>query len=238
MQRTLIENLEEYDPNNPEHRDPKKYKIHAGTVFDHTMEALRQSKSTDPVTNIALMLHDLGKPVSQTVDPETGRVQYKGHEKGGLDVFKIVSDRLRFSNDQKESIQFGIENHMVGHKMGELKKSKLLNLRQNKNWGVLKDVIYGDEASRKHLFNPEEHEAKMNKAEDLATQFGKKDEFEKKMSTLVNGRLIMDLIPKIRGTDIGKVKEQVRDWIVMNDFNVNSNQINQFIQKAGKELGY
>lgn len=122
--------------------------------------------------------------------------------------------------------------------MGELKKSKLLNLRQNKNWGVLKDVIYGDEASRKHLFNPEEHEAKMQKAEELATQFGKKDEFEKKIYTLVNGRLIMDILPKIKGSDIGKVKDQTRDWIVMNDFNVSPEQISQFIQKAGKEIGY
>jgi hypothetical protein len=160
------------------------------------------------------------------------------YEKRGLDIFKIVSDRLKFSNNQKESIQFGIENHMVGHKMGELKKSKLLNLRQNKNWDVLKNVIYGDEASRKHLFNPEEHEAKMQKAEELATQFGKKDEFEKKISALVNGRMIMDILPKIKGSDIGKIKDQTRDWIVMNDFNVSSEQISQFIQKAGNELGY
>lgn len=209
-----------------------------GNVFEHTMEALRQSKSNDALTNIALMFHDLGKPASQSFDPVTGRVKYLGHESSGLPIFDAISERLKFSNEQKDAIRFGIENHMIGHKMGELKKSKLLNLRQNKNWDVLKNVIYGDEASRKHLFNPEEHETKMKKTEELAAQFGKKEEFEKKMSSFVNGRMIMDVVPGIKGADIGKIKDQVRDWIVSNDFNIDPTQVNSYIQKIAKEIGY
>lgn len=183
------------------------------------------------------LCHDVGKLISKRY--EDGKVNYRGHEGESKRVLDIIADRLKLSNEQKEAIPFAAENHMIGHKMDELKKSKLLTLRQNKNWDVLKHTIWADEASRgPTLFDPKEYEDKMNKAETLAHQFGQKQDFEKKIAGFVNGQLIMTLIPGIKGPDIGIIKNQVRDWIVQNDFKVAPKEVKEYIEDRARELNY
>lgn len=209
-----------------------------GNVFEHTMEALRKSNSNDPITNIAIMFHDLGKTITQTYDIDTRNVKYHGHEAEGVKLFDIIVKRLKFNNEDRDAITFAIEHHMLGRSFTDIKKSKLLQLRQDKNWSVLKNTIYGDEAARKHLFDPNEYETRMNKVEDITNKFGEKKAFETKMSGYVDGRMIMNVIPLIKGTDVGTIKNQAREWIIANDFNVSPDDVTKFIKHLGRELGY
>ena len=127
---------------------------------------------------------------------------------------------------------------MLTHNLVDMKKARILSIRQNPNWEVLKNVVYSDEAARKHLFNPQEHETKMNKVEDISKRFGEKQAFEKRMATFVDGRMIMTLLPKIKGINIGIIKDKTRDWIITNDFNVTKEEVVNYIQTLGRELGY
>ena len=224
-----IDVMDQYE-HSPEHHPE-------GNVFQHTMGALRQSKSNDPITNMAIMFHDLGKPASRTYS-DTGSVQYHGHEKAGIDVFNAVSNRLKLSNEEKEAIKFAIEYHMVGHHITDLKKSKILSLRQNKNWDLLRNVLWSDDASRQGAFEPKYHLKNMEEVEKILQQFGEKEAFEKRMNALVNGQLIMSLIPKIKGKDIGSIKEQTREWVIQRDFNVTKEEVARFITDRAAELGY
>lgn len=230
--------LMEYDYTNPDHNNPEKYKIHNGTVLDHTLEALRKSNSNDPITNLAILFHDLGKTITQTYDIDTRNVKYHGHEAEGVKLFDIIVKRLKFNNEDRDAITFAIEHHMLGRSFTDIKKSKLLQLRQDKNWNVLKNTIYGDEAARKHLFDPNEYETRMNKVEDITNKFGEKKAFETKLSGYVDGRMIMNVIPLIKGTDVGTIKNQAREWIIANDFNVSPDDVTKFIKHLGRELGY
>lgn len=238
MQKIFNEhNVEKYDPNNIDHNNPQKYKIHAGTVFQHTMEALKNSKSNDPLVNMAILFHDIGKLVTKTYAPDTNKVRYHGHEGESNKVFDKIANRLKFTNEQKEAILFAAENHMIGHKLDEVKKSRLLHLRQNKNWDTLKHTIYADEASRGSTkFDPNEYETRMNKVEDIANKFGAKQDFEKRMSGYVDGRMIMNILPKIKGTDIGIIKNAVREWIITNDFNVTPEEVTAKIKELGQGI--
>jgi tRNA nucleotidyltransferase/poly(A) polymerase len=210
-----------------------------GNVFAHTMSALRTSKSNDPLVNMAILFHDIGKLVTKTYAPDTNKVRYHGHEGESNKVFDNVANRLKFTNEQKEAILFSAQHHMIGHKLDEVKKSRLLNLRQNKNWDTLKHTIYADEASRGATkFDPTDYEKRMNQVEDVTKKFGEKQEFEKKMSGFVDGRLIMNLVPLIKGTDIGKIKDTTREWIITQDFNVSSDDVVKYVKHLGRELGY
>ena len=77
----------------------------------------------------------------------------------------------------------------------------------------------------------EEHETKMQRAEDVHKMFGAKEEFEKKMSGLINGQMIMDQLPDIKGPIIGQIKDKVRDWIIQNQFKVTPEEVNSKIQE-------
>ena len=204
-----------------------------GDAYEHTMAAIRASTSTNPITNLAVAFHDLGKAITLTFN-DTGKPQYKGHENEGLVLIDAIANRLKFSNKDKHSIKFAMANHMQFHHIKDMKKSKVLSMRQSPDWEHLKHTMYSDEASRgAPLFNPEEFQAKMDYIEDVYKKFGETAEFEAKMATLITGKIIIDLIPGIKGPVIGKIKDAVRQWIVDNDFNVTPSQVEQKIKELG-----
>ena len=210
-----------------------------GNVFAHSMSALRASKSNDPIVNVSILFHDLGKLITKGYDEKTKKVHYRGHEGESSKVLNKIADRLKFTNEQREAILFSCENHMIGHKLDEVKKSRLLHLRQNKNWDVLKHTIYADEASRGITkFDPNDYENRMNQVEDVTKKFGEKQAFEKRMSGYVDGKMIMSIVPLIKGTDIGKIKDATREWIIAKDFLVAPEQVVAFIKQQARELGY
>lgn len=46
---------------------------------------------------LAGLLHDVGKPLSRDVDPESGRIAFYRHDKVGAEVMDGVAERLRMS---------------------------------------------------------------------------------------------------------------------------------------------
>ena len=151
-------------------------------------------------------------------------------------MFQDIAQRLKFSNDERQAITFAIENHIKGHNIDKMSSKKVLGLRQDKNWQRLKDVMWSDESVRGNLFNPEEFDKKMDYVEKIYNDFGDREEFEKRMSQLINGKMIMELIPDIKGQDIGKVKNMVRDEIIQRKFNVSLDEVKDLIFKHFKHI--
>lgn len=208
----------------------------APDVLGHVLAALKTSNSKDYIVNLSILFHDLGKAITQTKD-DTG-VHYHGHEDKSVEVIETLANRLKFSNEEKLAMQFAAEYHMHGHKFPELKTSKLLNIRQNPNWPILQQTIKADKQARGDKYDQQRYEDDMKYVDNIFTKFGEKQAFEKKMSAFVDGRLIMGLVPKIKGTDIGKIKDATREMIISKDFNVDKNEVINFIQQQAKELGY
>jgi putative nucleotidyltransferase with HDIG domain len=59
----------------------------------------------------ALLLHDIGKPATQSLDPGGG-IHFYGHEKTGAALAARISQRLRFSARERSFIDFIIGNHL------------------------------------------------------------------------------------------------------------------------------
>jgi len=207
-----------------------------GDAYQHTLAALRTSRSKDPLTNLAIMFHDIGKnkEVHKVVD---GRSTYFGHHSEGAKLFDKIADRLKFSNDEREAIKFVIDNHMLGYQMKQgMKKSTMLAMRNSPYWEHLKECFYADIMSRGIPSRIDDFNEIVDKLDHIQKVMGEKEAFEKKMSALVDGRFIMNLIPGIIGQDIGTIKNQTREWIVKNDFKVSKDQVADYIKKAGMML--
>jgi len=212
-----------YIIDNPEHQDSTRHEIIQGDAYDHTLAALRASKETDPVHLLAIAFHDLGKATTHKVEGE--KHSYAGHE-SELYLIDRIADRLKISNKDREALKFAMEHHMKAHKFEEINKNKVIAIRQNHNWPYLKSTIYADDASRgKPLFDEAAFQKRLDYVENMFKTFGDTQAFELKMSALVSGQLIMQLIPTIKGPDIGRIKNAVRQWIVDNEFNVDANDV-------------
>lgn len=95
-------------------------KYHKAYVFGHTMEALHNAETcdrfpkewADEYVRIALFFHDFGKPASKTTD-EAGYDHFYGHAPVSAEIAEQVMRRLRFSNQEIETITELIANHDV-----------------------------------------------------------------------------------------------------------------------------
>ena len=81
-----------------------------GDVFQHTLLALEQlPKGVSPVLALAVLLHDVGKPVTQTFED---RIRFNWHEKVGARMAGEICRRLRMPTRETEHIVWLVESHM------------------------------------------------------------------------------------------------------------------------------
>lgn len=200
-----------------------------GGVWDHVLAAVKASESTDPITNLAILFHDIGKAVTRGYK-ETGEVTYHGHEEAGVPIFDTISSRLRFSNSERDAIAYAIEHHMKGHLINQMADKKIIPIRQSPHWDTFKHVVKADAKARLHLWDPESFQRDMDRIEAVYKKFGDTAAFEAKMSKLIDGRKVMQ-IANVKGAEIGRIKNLVRDKIVELEFQVTPEQVEDMIRQ-------
>lgn len=108
-----------YDQNNPHHEQE---------LGDHLLNVLERvtEKTDDPDVRFAALLHDIGKPNSAWVDPETGSNHYyqkelddgtilgANHEEVGAEMVRELMSRLRYPNDRIDRVSELVNHHMYG----------------------------------------------------------------------------------------------------------------------------
>lgn len=108
-----------------------------GNVFEHTnlvLCAAIWNKDrvclTDTLT-MAALLHDVGK--FDTQEKKDGdKISFIGHEDSALP--EEIMRRLKFSNDQIDTVVWLVKNHMRMHRFFDMKKSKRHSLMCHKDW--------------------------------------------------------------------------------------------------------
>lgn len=96
---------------------------HMYTVGEHTVQALLNIEN-DKVLRLAVLLHDVGKPETKTMD-ETGTAHFYGHAKRGAEIAKNILKRLKFDNDTLFKVVKLIQLH---DNRPSLKKSSIRRL--------------------------------------------------------------------------------------------------------------
>ena len=100
-----------------------------GNVFNHVRLMLRQmAPDPDPLLPWAVLLHDVAKPVTASVDPNTGSTHFYGHEKIGAEMAAKILGRLRFLGKQIEAIVKAVRDHMQFKDAMKMRKSTLRRL--------------------------------------------------------------------------------------------------------------
>jgi poly(A) polymerase len=96
-----------------------------GDVFVHTrlmLQLLPQEVSVPLV--LAVLFHDVGKPVTATVD-KTGRIRFNEHDRIGAQMTEAIMRRLRFSGAEIEATVEMVKQHMVFKDVPNMRVAKL-----------------------------------------------------------------------------------------------------------------
>lgn len=96
-----------------------------GDVFVHTMIMLEGLADEAPLELVwAVLLHDIGKPVTQTVDDD-GRIRFNGHDAVGAEMARGILTRLRYPNRVIEAVVTMVGRHMQFMHVQQMRTSRL-----------------------------------------------------------------------------------------------------------------
>jgi len=183
-----------------------------GDVYDHTLAALRYNGFGDRLVNWSILLHDIGKTVTHSVD-ETGDHYYKHHLKSAS-LIRVVAERLKMDNETRDCAIFAAENHMTMHDFMKVKPSVAMKLIDHKYWVVLYKVGMCDSASRGDLYDSNEYVNIASRAVELKERFKQKQAIDA-IGKVVNGVFIMKVRPDIKPSpEMGKIKNATIEWII------------------------
>ncbi|MDP2268839.1 MAG: HD domain-containing protein, partial [Deltaproteobacteria bacterium] len=97
-----------------------------GDVWEHTLKMLAvlpAEAAVDPRLAWGIILHDIGKAVTRTVD-EKG-VHFYGHVQRGEEIARQIMEQLRFSNEDMETVLALIRCHMLFMNVQEMRPGRL-----------------------------------------------------------------------------------------------------------------
>ena len=202
-----------------------------GNCFQHTIGALQSSQSSDPVTNLAILLHDVGKTITRTYDDE-GKVRYLKHADRGIDLIDGIADRLKLKNKDRQTIKFTTANHMKFHDVDKMKNSKIHKLIQDNDFNKLVDVCYADSACRLHLHNEQDWKKIIDKIEHVKNIM-KPTEYDQ-LRKLVSGNIIMELLNIKPSKKLGQIIDDTLEYAIDNNIKT-SDQLYKYIVDNYKE---
>lgn len=80
-------------------------------LCEHFAQTVSAERTRRELLHLALLLHDVGKPATRTVE-ENGRIRFLGHETVGAEMVEAALRRLKFSNDEIGTTKVVTTNHL------------------------------------------------------------------------------------------------------------------------------
>jgi tRNA nucleotidyltransferase/poly(A) polymerase len=223
-----VMNLKWFKENLHHHPETRGF---GGTVYSHVINALKQSDTADPIANLAILLHDVGK--GMTLTHENGLPKYLQHAKASMDLVDAIADRLRMSNVEREALIFAVGNHMKFHKLLDMSPSKIAKLVSDDNWDVLVAVGKADEFARGETFmHKGSFERIIDKAVEIKNKYGMK--VVNNQLKLVDGNHVMKLTGLKPGKKVGEIIRKVTEWAMDNGID-DQEEIDKMIMKVRDE---
>ena len=106
-----------------------------GDVYVHTRLMLSLLPAdASPLLALSVLLHDIGKPVTFSFDEVDQRIRFNGHDQVGAEMAAEIMTRLRFSNEEIETIVEATRNHMVFKDTPNMRPAKLRRFMGRQNF--------------------------------------------------------------------------------------------------------
>lgn len=196
--------------------DMEQNKYHFGTVWEHTLKVVENTRN-DLELRMAALLHDIGKINTRTVD-DNGNMHFYKHELVSAEMCDTILRRLKYSNDFIKTVQSLVKNHMRtknwGNDCNHMKDKTLRKMQYELGDNMMKCLELLDADNKAHT--PEY--CMPNQVENIKKRLEKFKEDGTSMENYklpVNGNDVMEVL----GIEpCAKVKECL-DWLMKFAFN-------------------
>ncbi|NCN82866.1 MAG: HDIG domain-containing protein [Candidatus Pacebacteria bacterium] len=118
---------------------------HTTDVWTHSLDALAECPSRDPVVKLAVLLHDIGKP--QTFDISTGSPTFYNHEVVGARTAKAIAQRLKLSKKDIDRMFILVRYHMF-HYQPEMSDAAVRRFMRKVGLANIDDILDVREGDR------------------------------------------------------------------------------------------
>lgn len=118
---------------------------HTKDVWTHSLDALRECPSPDPIVRLATLLHDVGKP--STYQEQKNTITFYNHEVVGARIAKLVGRRLRLSQTEIDRLFILVRHHMF-HYQASMTDAAIRRLMRHIGLENLDDMLDLREADR------------------------------------------------------------------------------------------
>ena len=97
-----------------------------GDVYTHTLIMLDLLEPDAPLELcLAVLLHDIAKPPCRTIDGDSGRIRFNGHDAMGAEMAETILRRLRYPNDTLAAVVPMVARHMQFMNVQKMRVAKL-----------------------------------------------------------------------------------------------------------------
>ena len=97
-----------------------------GDVYTHTRIMLDMLAPDAPLELcLAVLLHDIAKPPCRTIDSDTGRIRFNGHDARGALIAEAILRRLRYPNHTIAAVVPMVARHMHFMNVQKMRVAKL-----------------------------------------------------------------------------------------------------------------
>lgn len=170
-----------------------------GDVYEHVRLMLSKIESPDLNLALSILLHDVGKKATATVD-ETGRIRHSGHESVGAHMAEEIMIGLRYDNKTIATVREAVQYHMQFKDVPHMRQSTLKRMMARPHFDLEMEL---------HRIDCSSSHGDLKHYEYLKHQLETMSPDEIDPPTLINGRdlLAMGIPP---GRALGTMLEAIR----------------------------
>ena len=180
---------------------PQKNKHHMYNVGEHTIAALENVRS-DRLLRLTMLMHDMGKPDTISID-EDGINHFYKHDLVGVDVARNIFRRLKFDRDTMDRVCNLILYHDVRYPAEAKAVRKAMNQVGEKDFPLLFEIRYADTMAQS-TYMREEKLALLEDTKAVYREIVERDDCISLKSLAVNGRDLIELGIS-PGRELGKI---------------------------------
>ncbi len=245
-----IKEIKKIPPNSHHHLD----------LFHHLIETVRQIEfyiieqddkikeyfneipfgSTNRLSHLKLaaFFHDIGKPTTWTIEPETGRHRFIKHDDAGSKLIVPILKEYKFSKKQIEYVQNIIKYHIypsaLVHDMERNDKTTMKFFRKTEGYTLdLIVIARADRLSARGIAVSDEMvENNLQKLNELKDAYFKSKDEIKPIEKLLDGFEIMELLNISQGEQLGKIINALKEAQISGEV-ITKNQAVDFVKKYG-----
>ena len=198
-----VSKMVDYKQNTPHHK---------WNLWKHTMSSLKKADSEDMILNLAIFLHDIGKPDASDADQST----FHGHEKHSAKHAASILKRLEFSEDHVKRVENLVAMHM-----------RLLTVPEDSSSGAFRRIKIQAGADLNRLIalakadihgSGVEIEDKLKQLDVIIAKIKNiEDVPDKKNFSPLTGKEIIDSLGISQGPQVGDIKEHLHNLVIDED---------------------